>query len=122
MVRIFRMYHVDNIAECVIKVIITAFERIKQLIADTPHQQSRMMFVFIDHLLKGLILPLYLTGIMIKAQWIRITKRQTNYNSQMVRFCGIQHLPKVDRIPYSYRIASHFVKGSQMGISTRAFY
>src|SRR5258708_37306577 len=122
MVGVFCMYHVDNIAECAIKIVITAFEREIQLIADAPYQEGRMMFVFADYLDKGLILIPDLVGVMIEAQRVCISKRQTNNNGQMVRFCVIQYPPEVDRIPYPYRITSRFVEGSQVGISAAAFY
>jgi len=84
MIRVFRMYHVDYFAECVIKIVITAIERERQLIADAPCQKGRMMFVFADYLAKGPILIQDLVGVIEES--VCITKRQTNNSGQMVRF------------------------------------
>src|SRR5438445_7465422 len=40
MVGIFRVYHVDHLTECVIKIAISIIERESQLVADTPCEQG----------------------------------------------------------------------------------
>src|SRR3981081_2948515 len=98
MVGVFRMYHAVHIDESTIKIVIKQIVTEIQLIADAPYQEGRMMFVFADYLLKGLILTQGLAGVMIEALRVRSMKRQTDYNGQLMRFCVIQYPPEVGRI------------------------